>query len=694
MLKLRGAFVSRQARRLLAGLAFLCALQTRAFADPALLSPAEQAWVLAHPIVHIQMCRDCPPFEYREKGQDKGLAYDLLVEAAKQVGLKVAVADTGWTASLESFRAGRPMVDLLLAISNSPERAQFVSFTRPYVTFPQVIFTTKDHGFISGLNDLKNERVAVEHDYLMEGWLLRDLPPGHVKVVSTTDEALLALSQGQVGAYVGNLATASHLIDRKGLANLKVAAPSPYDEESFSLGVRKDAPLLLAALQKGLDTISPQDQQAIRQRYLSVRYEFGLRSLDILKWVLGLGLIAGLFIFELRRQVAARTRELTIEAERRASAEERIRRSEKVEALGTLAAGVAHDFNNILAGIRGHLELVQLQVKGADQTVDQDLRSIGKGVQRAAELVRQIQSFSRQMPQPMQGVRMSAAAEEALALLRASLPVSIEIRSDLRGQGLVLASPGDLHRIIVNLCVNAANAMEGRAGVLQVEVADEELVRSPYHAEPSVAPGRYVRLSVIDNGRGMSPDVQARIFDPFFTTSTDGKGTGLGLAVVHGLARACGASIGVQSQPDQGSRFDLYYPAVDETAQPAIATKTTVPTQGRRILFVDDEPAVTGSATRLLEQMGQRVVAFTDSERAWKYFEADPTAFDVVVLDSSMPGLDGAQLATRIRARRPDLPILLCSGYHEGPRDGALFDAMFEKPASMSDLMAAISRLT
>ena len=658
------------------------------------LSPAERAWVQAHPVVHIQMCRDCPPFEYREKGQDQGLAHDLLVEAARQVSLTVVVDETGWTEALESFRAGHPKVDLLLAISNSPERAGFVGFTRPYVTFPQVIFTTKDHAFVSGLADLHNERVAVEHDYLMEGWLLRDLPAGHVKVVNSTDEALLALSRGQVGAYIGNLATASHLIDRKGLANLKVAAPSPYEDESFSLGVRKDAPLLLSALQKGLDAITPGQQQAIRQRYLSVRYEFGLRPLDILKWLLGFGLVAALFIFELRRLVKSRTRELTAEAERRANAEERIRRSEKVEALGTLAAGIAHDFNNILAGIRGHLDLVRLQVKGADAGVDGDLRAIDKGVGRAAELVRQIQSFSRQMPQAVQSVAMTAAAEEALTLLRASLPVSIEIRSDLKGQGRVLAAPGDLHRIIVNLCVNAANAMRGKPGLLQLEVADEALVRSPYHAEPPLAPGAYVRLSVIDNGHGMSPEVQARIFDPFFTTSSDAKGTGLGLAVVHGLARACGASIGVQSQPGHGTRFDLYYPMVQAEEPAAPAPKAPSAAQGRRILFVDDEPAVTASSVRLLEQMGQRVAGFTDPQRAWRYFEADPTAFDVVVLDSSMPGLDGAALAARIRGLAPRLPILLCSGYHEGPRDPALFDAIFEKPASMADLMAAISRLT
>lgn len=694
MLKRRGAFGISQARRLLSGLAFLCLLPAFVQGATPALSPAETAWAQAHPNVRIQMCRDCPPFEYREDGRDKGLAHDLLVLAAERVGLKVEVADVGWTQSLDGMRSGKPVVDLLLAVSPSHERSAYLSFTRPYVTFPQVIFTTKDHPFISGLSDLKGETVAVEHDYLMEGWLLRDLPREQVKVVSTTNEALRAVSQGRAGAYVGNLATASHLIERLGLANLKVAAPSPYEDEAFSLGVRKDAPLLLSLLQKGMDSLSADDKLAIRQRYLSVRYEYGLRPVDILKWVLAMALLAGIFIFELRRQVAARTRELTVEAERRAQAEERIRRSEKVEALGTLAAGVAHDFNNILAGIRGHLELVQAQVKGSDATVDQDLRSIGAGVQRATELVRQIQSFSRQMPTALHGVRLSSAAEEALALLRVSLPANVELRSELSGERLVLASTGDLHRIIVNLCVNAANAMEGRPGRVQVEVIDEDLVRSPNHVEPPLGPGPYVRLSVIDNGRGMAPDVQARIFDPFFTTSSDGKGTGLGLAVVHGLARACGASIGVQSQAGQGSRFDLYYPAFNGAKASAQAEAAPPSPRGRRILFVDDEPDVCGTAARLLEQEGQHVTAFTDPEQAWKRMDADPQAFDVVILDSSMPGLDGTQLATRIRGRRPQLPIILCSGYHEGPRDPGLFDAIFDKPTPMGDLLAAISRLT
>ncbi len=655
------------------------------------LSPQELGWAKAHPTVRIQMCRDCPPFEYRENGRDQGLAHDLLVAACTRVGLAVEVSDAGWTQSLDGMRSGKPVVDVLLAVSPSHERAAYLNFTRPYVTFPQVIFTTKDHSFISGLADLKDKTVAVEHDYLMEGWLLRDLTKSQVKVLSTTDEALRALSQGQVDAYVGNLATASHLIERMGLANLKVAAPSPYEDESFCLGVRKDQPLLLSLLQKGLDDLSPAEIRDIRQRYLSVRYEYGLSPWDVLKWMLALGSIAGLFIFALRRQVAARTRELVVEAERRASAEERVRRSERVEALGTLAAGIAHDFNNILAGIRGHTDLALAQAKGAE-TLEGDLRSIQSGVQRASELVRQIQSFSRQLPPGAQAVRLDQVAAEALTLLRASLPAAIEIRPELSAQGRVLATASDLHRIIVNLCVNAAAAIEDRQGLLRVEVADQVVTEPLAAVDPPLKAGRYVRLSVSDNGRGMTPEVQARIFDPFFTTST--KGTGLGLAVVHGLARACGASIGVQSRPGSGTRFDLYFPATDAPdaapLQPTPAAKATA----RRILFVDDEPEVTGSAVRLLQLSGHLANGFTDPLKAWQRFESAPDDFDAIILDSSMPGLSGAELAAKIRQLRPRIPIILCSGYHDGPLDAALFNATFDKPASITELAEAVQRLT
>jgi two-component system, cell cycle sensor histidine kinase and response regulator CckA len=289
------------------------------------LTAAERAWIAEHPVVRIQMGDASPPFEFKAGGKWQGLAYDHLLAACDRLGLRVEVIDVTWEQALASISNGRG-VDLLLAVTRSPEREQQMLLSKPYLAFPQVIVADRHRQFISGLADLRQATVAVERDYVMESWLRRDLPQARFFTARDSLDVLVGVSQGQADAYVGNLALASWLIEKHGLVNLGVVAPSGYGDEEFSLGVRRDWPELVSLLDRALDSLTDVERRDLRQRWLTVRYEFGLRPLDIALWVCVVAAVALLFIVQLRRMVNARTRELAREVELRREGEARVRR--------------------------------------------------------------------------------------------------------------------------------------------------------------------------------------------------------------------------------------------------------------------------------------------------------------------------------------------------------------------------------
>jgi signal transduction histidine kinase/ABC-type amino acid transport substrate-binding protein len=313
-------------------------------ADPSLqLSEAEQRWIDAHHVIRIQMGDCSPPFEFRENGVWKGLAYDYLVEAGNRLGLTIEPTGIHWADALAAIQVPGPKrdVDLLLAVTHSPERERQALLTAPYVSFPQVIFASKQHPFISGLKDLATSRLVVEHAYVMEGWLRRDLPQARITALLNPEDCLNAVSSGQADAYVGNLATASWLIDKLGLTNIEVVAPSGYGDEGFSMAIRKDWPELVALLDKAIAAIPPAKQQAMHQKWLSVRYEYGLRTEDIVKWVVIVAGVALVFIVQLRRMVARRTDELKRQVELRRAQEAHLSESQRLASLGSWTRDVA-----------------------------------------------------------------------------------------------------------------------------------------------------------------------------------------------------------------------------------------------------------------------------------------------------------------------------------------------------------------
>lgn len=336
-----------------------------------------------------------------------------------------------------------------------------------------------------------------------------------------------------------------------------------------------------------------------------------------------------------------------------------LHQAQKLEAIGTLAGGIAHDFNNILAAIMGFTELAQCKTE-RDAEVSEYLQQVLKASNRARELVLQILTFSRKTDTNRHPIQASLIIKEAIKLLRATLPVTAELNQHIiTGKTLIQADPTEIHQIITNLCTNAFHALPGEQGTITVGL-DEISIPEDDHG---VKAGQYMQLTVSDTGCGMEPATLSNIFDPFFTTKEKGQGTGLGLSVVHGIVTACNGTITVESEPGQGTTFTLLFPVVKAENVEKVETVAPLPLGSESILFVDDEEDLRLLTERMLIYLGYRVTSCSSGQEALAMVREDPAAFDLVITDQSMPLMPGTELARQLLAIRPDLPILLCTGY-------------------------------
>ena len=344
--------------------------------------------------------------------------------------------------------------------------------------------------------------------------------------------------------------------------------------------------------------------------------------------------------------------------------EQRVRDAQKLDALGTLAGGIAHDFNNILAVLRGNLAAIRAEIP-ADHVLMPFLVDMAKACDRAAALVRQILTFGRQHQAERAVMQLGDVVEEAVKLLRATIPAQVDIRTQLADSlPSALIDRNQVHQIITNLGINSAQAIAPGAGVIEIQLDDIQVDAALAQTSPDLHEGRYVRLRFSDSGSGIPKDILERIFEPFFTTKPPQSGTGLGLSVVRGILKNHDAAISVYSEPGKGTRFHLYFPATAAQATPVPgAPKAPRKGRGERILYIDDEESLVLLAGRMLERMGYRVSGFTDSAQALAAFEAAPGDFDLILTDLSMPGASGMDVAKAILSIRPDIPVLLATGY-------------------------------
>jgi CheY-like chemotaxis protein len=379
----------------------------------------------------------------------------------------------------------------------------------------------------------------------------------------------------------------------------------------------------------------------------------------------------------------------------RARLEDKLRQAQKMEAIGTLAGGIAHDFNNILAGIIGFAELGLHEVSNP-LSADLHFREILKAGQRARDLVRQILAFSRQREQDRKPIEIGDAVKEAMKLLRATIPVSVEFITKIDDKlPTVLADSTQVHQIVTNLVTNAWHAIGNKRGVITVQLQPFLVDEDFAHGNPELRPGRYVRLSIRDNGRGIPPEMLGRIFEPFFTTKGPDEGTGLGLSVVHGIMKSFDGSITVYSAPGEGTTLNLFFPALEFGVSPSLSEEIPETRgHGERILFVDDEAVLTMLGGRFLTRLGYKAVTQTDPRSALAIFKDQD--FDAVITDLTMPHFSGIEFARCLWELRPDTRVLLTTGYSATLDDKRARDLGFSelllKPYTVHALGDAIQR--
>ena len=340
--------------------------------------------------------------------------------------------------------------------------------------------------------------------------------------------------------------------------------------------------------------------------------------------------------------------------------------AQKMEAIGTLAGGIAHDFNNILAGIFGYAQLAEIHINQPEKAKEYITQLVKSG-QRAAALIRQILTFSRQSEFKQRPLTVYTLLKEALKLIRSSIPSNIRIKENIVSKAMIMADPTQIHQVIMNLCTNAYHAMSAKGGLLTVGLHEIEISKEQSFPDLNILSGNYIRLEVMDTGHGIDKKNMAKIFDPYFTTKDPGKGTGLGLAVVDGIIKKQNGFIQSFSEPGHGATFHVFWPIIEQNKDPEVFVKKKADTfmGTEKIMLVDDEADITRTLQIFLERRGYQTHVFNDGKSALQAFAKDPAQFDLIITDMAMPHMAGDKLSCEILKIRKRMPIILCTGYSE-----------------------------
>ncbi len=376
--------------------------------------------------------------------------------------------------------------------------------------------------------------------------------------------------------------------------------------------------------------------------------------------------------------------------------EGQLRQAQKMESIGTLAGGIAHDFNNILTSVLGFADLAKMNL-ATGKDLEKDLDEVIKAGLRARDLVKHILTFSRSSDIQKISIEIRPLIKETLKFLKASLPSTIEVSSDLNvSNSTVMADPTQIHQILMNLCTNASHAMKEKGGVLDLRLKEVDMEDESLHQFKELKRGKYIQLTVADTGDGISKDCIDRIFDPFFTTKEREEGTGMGLSVVHGIVKEMGGAISVYSEPDKGATFQVLFPKYEGEATEVVSPRYRLPRGKGRILFVDDEESIILYGRQILEHIGYQVTTATSSLEALEMFKSHPEEFDLVLTDMTMPKMTGLELSKQLKEIRPNVPIVLSTGFSAGITAEAIRDSgiceMVMKPMIAGELAESVSK--
>ena len=376
--------------------------------------------------------------------------------------------------------------------------------------------------------------------------------------------------------------------------------------------------------------------------------------------------------------------------------EKKLFQAQKMESIGTLAGGIAHDFNNILSSILGFTELAFDDIEKGTQ-LHESLQEVYTAGKRAKDLVNQILTFARQAEVIIRPIHVAIIAEEALKFLRSSIPSNIEFRQNIESNSTIMADSSQIHQIFMNLCTNAAHSMEKTGGVLEVNLADVNIDRDSNGEQMALKRGEYLKISISDTGSGIAPDIIQSIFEPYFTTKGPGEGTGMGLAMVHGIVSGYEGKITVESTVGKGTMFTVLLPIHDKCCEQVPYEEENLPGGVEKILFVDDELSVATMSERILERLGYKVTVRISSVEALELFKSAPYDFDMVITDMTMPKMTGDRLSAELMIIRPDIPVILCSGYNKnisGERASKIgIKAFIFKPIMRPDIAKTVRKV-
>jgi signal transduction histidine kinase/CheY-like chemotaxis protein len=375
--------------------------------------------------------------------------------------------------------------------------------------------------------------------------------------------------------------------------------------------------------------------------------------------------------------------------------EAQLQQTQKMDSIGHLAGGIAHDFNNILSSIIGYTELAIDDVEKGT-LLENNLQEVYTAGKRARDLIKQILAFARQSDEELKPTRVDKIAIEVLKFIRSTIPTTIEIRQKIESESLIMGSPTQVHQFFMNLCTNAAQAMEDTGGILEVGLVDVELDDNSPLIQSGLKPGHYLKATVSDTGPGIAPDIIDSIFEPYFTTKGIGEGTGMGLAMVHGIVEGYGGKITVETELGEGSVFSIYLPITKKRYYRPYEEKD-LPLGTERILLVDDELPIAKMGSQILERLGYQVSVRTSSVEALELFRSRPNDFDLIITDMTMPNMTGDVLAMELIALRSDMPVILCTGYSKKISDEKALQigikAFAYKPMVKADLAKTVRKV-
>ncbi len=401
-------------------------------------------------------------------------------------------------------------------------------------------------------------------------------------------------------------------------------------------------------------------------------------------------------LFAMYKDLEAEMKGRQLADEQRRTLEKSLEQARKMEAIGNLAGGIAHDFNNILTSVFGFTELALGDVEKGSK-MEKSLQEVYAAGKRAKDLVKQILAFARQSDEAVKPVQPSIVIKEVVKFIRSSIPSTIEIKQSIESDAFIMGNPTQIHQIFMNLCTNAAYAMENDGGVLGLNLKEIAIPSDLNRQKVKLKQGHYVEINVSDTGTGISPEIISSIFEPYFTTKGPGEGTGMGLAMVQGIVEAYGGRITVDSELGKGTTFTVYLPTSEKRDTQITIRPESLPTGTERILFVDDEAPIARMGSEILERLGYSVTARTSSIEAMELFRSSPNDFDLVISDMTMPNVTGDQLAVKLMNIRQDIPVILFTGYStkitEETADELGIKAFSYKPIVMSDLAKTVRKV-